>query len=110
MKKLALILMLMMLPFAAQAQPYEETTTLTCKPADNIWETFVLDGEWISNIHIHKGWIVKRISQGDYSIYVRIEGPENETITFEFNNGWPCKIKTRRKLIQAESDNFNQID
>ena len=111
MKRLALVLMLLTLPFTAQATThYEKTITLICKPADNIWETFVLDGGWISNIRIHKGWTVTKIVQVDYSIYVRLEGPENETITFEFNNGWPCKIETRRKLIQPESNNFNQID
>ena len=111
MKRLALVLMLITLPFAAQATThYEETITLICKPADKIWDTFVLDGKWLTGIHVHEDWTVKRITQVDYSIYVRIEGPENETITFEFNNGWPCKIMTRRKLIQPESDNFNQMD
>jgi len=111
MKRLALVLMLLTLPFAAQATThYEETRTLICKPADNIWEIFVLDGEWLSNMNRHKGWIVKRITQRRYSIEVRIDGPGGEKIYFDFNNGWPCKMEIRWKPIQPESDNFNQID
>ncbi len=111
MKRLALVLMLLTLPFTAQATThYERTVTLICKPSDVIWETFILDGAWMRNFTIHKGWTVKRIAQVDYSIYVRLEKLDGETREFEFNNGWPCKIETRRKPIQPESDNFNQID
>lgn len=111
MKKLALVLMLLTLPFAAQATThYEDTITLFCKWSDDIVETFILNGEWMSAGYIHEGWTVKRISQRKYSIEVRVDGPKGETVWFDFNNGWPCKVETRRKLIQPESDNFNQID
>ena len=110
MKRLALVLMLLMLSSVAQAQEYEETITLTCKPADNIWETFILDGEWMSARHIHEGWIVKRISQRNYSIEVRVDGPKGETIWFTFNNGWPCQVEIRHKPILPESDSFDPVD
>jgi len=111
MKKLALVLMLLTLPFTAQATThYEDTITLSCKSFGEVIETFVLDAEWSIGGYIHEGWTVKRISQRKYSIEVRVDGPKGETVWFDFNNGWPCKVETRRKLIQPESDNFNQID
>ncbi len=110
MKRLALVLMLLILPFAAQAQEYEETKTLYCKSSDTIWEVFVLDGEWISGIYKYEGWTVTRIIHLVYSIEVYVDGPGGERVYFEFNNGWPCKIETRHKPIQPESDNFTPVD
>jgi len=111
MKRLALVLMLLTLPFAAQATThYEETITLYCKMSNDLVETFILDGRWQAGPFIQKDWIVEIISQTDHSIYVRLDRPDGSIIRFEFNNGWPCRLETRRKPIQPESDNFNQID
>lgn len=111
MKKLALVLTLLMLSSTAQATThYEETTTLFCKWSDDYTETFTLNGARAFNGNIHEGWTVKRISQLKYSIEVRLDGPEGEILYIDFNNGWPCRVETRLKPIQPESDNFNQID
>ena len=113
MKRLALVLMLLMLPLAARATThYEETTTLFCKWSDKVVESFTLDGPRMSSMYRnrYRGWTVKRISQRKYYIEVRLDGPNGETLWIDFNNGWPCRFETRHKPIQPESDNFNQID
>lgn len=111
MKRLALALMLLMLSSAAQATTrHEDTITLLCKWSDDIVETFILDGKWMSAGYIHEGWTVKRITQRKYSIEVRVDGPKDETVWFDFNNGWPCRVETRRNLIQSESDSFKPAD
>lgn len=98
MKKIALILMLLTLPFTAQATTHYKTT-LVCKWSHDIVETYVLDGEWSTGIHPHNGWTVKRITQRPYSIEVRIDGPKGETLNIDFNNGWPCKVLVRQKPV-----------
>lgn len=110
MKKLALVLMLLVLPFTVQAQSYERIITLYCKMSNNIVETFILNGQWQAGSYIQKDWTVKKIAQYDYSIYVHLENLDGSTISFEFNNGWPCRLETRRKPIQPESDTFEQLD
>lgn len=113
MKKLFLVLTMSILFFATQvqAQSYETTTTLYCKMSNELVETFILDGQWQAGPYIQKYWIVKRITQHEYFIRVRLESVDGSTtMYFEFNNGWPCKLMTRQTPIQPESEIFTPVD
>jgi len=58
MKRLALVLTLLMLSSAAQAQDYEEETTLYCVWPDGRIESFTEGGSYRSPIGLSDTWIV----------------------------------------------------
>lgn len=110
MKKLALILMLLILPSIAQAQQYNNVTTLICGWQGRTWEYFKLNGSVKrGNLEIPE-WTVTKITRHTNSIEVRLDHPNGDIFYIDFNNGWPCKVETRRILVQPESDSFNPAD
>ena len=114
MKKLALVLMLLILPFTVQAEDYIEETTLLCTWPDGRIESFVKGDSYRSPIDLSDTWIVTNIVQYPAVIRVNLEAP-NRKKYIDFNSGWPCRIEreytfTNHEEIQPESDSFNPVD
>ena len=110
MKRLALILMLVMLSSVVQAQQYNDVTTLICRWQGNTWEYFKLNGSFKrGNLEIPE-WTVTKITRHTDSIEVRLDHPNGDIFYVDFSDGWPCKIETQRNLIQPESDSFDPVD
>jgi len=114
MKRLALVLMLLTLTFAAQAQDYEEEIILYCVWPDGRIESFMEGGSYGSPIGLSGVWTVASIRQYPAAIRVRLKSPNRERV-ITFNNGWPCRLEVSYEFInheetKPESDNFNQID
>ncbi len=114
MKKLALVLMLLILSSTAQARDYEKETTLHCVWPDGRIESFTEGNSYVSPIGLWAVWTVASIHQYPNTVRVRLEAPYKEKI-INFTNGWPCRLEVFYEFInheetKPESDNFNQID
>ncbi len=115
MKKLSLVLMLLMLPFSAQAREYEKETTLHCVWPDGRIESFTEGDSYRSPIGLSNNtWIVASIRQYPAAIRVRLEASNREK-NIDFNNGWPCRIErdytfTKPEATKPESDDFTPAD
>jgi len=114
MRKLALVLMMLILSSAAQARDNKEDTTLFCVWPDGRIESFIEGGSYRSPIGLPGVWTVVSIRQYPAAIRVRLEAFDREK-NIDFNNGWPCRIErdytsTDHEPLQPESGTFNQID
>lgn len=115
MKRLALVLMLMVLSSTVQARDYEAVTTLHCVWPDGRIESFREGNNYRSPIGLsNTTWTVMNIHQYPATIRVRLEALNKEK-NIDFNNGWPCRIErdytfTDHEADQPESDNFTPAD
>lgn len=114
MKKLALVLMLLILSSTAQARDYESEKSLYCVWPDSRIESFTVGSSYRSPIGLSAAWTVASIHQYPDTVRVRLESPNRERV-ITFNNGWPCRLEVSYEFInheetKPESDNFNQID
>ena len=114
MKRLALVLMLLMLSSVVQARDFEEETTLHCIWPDGRIESFTEGNSYRSPIDLYTTWIVASIRQYPAVIRVRLEAPNKER-NIDFNNGWPCRLERdytfpNHEAVQPESDNFDPVD
>lgn len=113
MKRLALVLMLLVMSSAAYAGGAYRKTVLYCGWPNNITESFTLYGSYTLGMYKEPDWTVISIQYDDESTItlVYLQGPNDQTRTIRFTSGWPCRIDQHyTPPVQPESDNFNQID
>jgi len=115
MKRLALVLIMLMLSSVVQARDrYEKETTLYCVWLDGRSESFILYDDYREFLDPSIKWIVLSIHQYPDTVRVRLEAPNRERI-INFNNGWPCRLEesytfTKHEAVQPESDSFDPVD